>query len=111
MIEKGRQNEGRGIRTRGWKARAPKKGRERHRLMAECGEACFLKPDTEGFPICPRCSLQGECKCEIDCGGVQAAKIRAAQWKYPGVEAKADKMLKRCQSTFNQMMEKRLRQT
>jgi hypothetical protein len=95
MIATGKEEEGRGIKTRSWRARAPKKGRDRHQLMAECGPSCFLKPETEGFPICPKCEMgNGKCICEIDCAGVQSAKIRAAQWKYPEVEAKADQILR-----------------
>lgn len=96
MIETGKEYEGRGIRTRGWRARAPKKGRDRHQLMHECGPQCFLKPETEGFPICPRCSLNvgGKCQCQVDCGGVQAALVRARQWGYPDVATEAETILK-----------------
>ena len=94
MIAEKRENKGRGIKTRGWKASAPKKGRDRNQLMDECGSACFLKPDTKGFPICPKCQLgDGKCICAIDCRGVMAVKIRASQWKYPDIAALADKLL------------------
>ena len=87
---------GRGGRTRGWRARSPKKGRDRHQLMRECGRKCFLDPDNEGFPICPKCQLgDGKCICAIDCGGVTSAKVRASQWGYPKIRAKADEILKR----------------
>ncbi len=95
MIETGKEYEGRGIRTRGWKSRSPKKGRDRHQLMHECGPQCFLKPETEGFPICPRCSLNqnGRCQCQVDCGGVQSALVRAKQWGYPEVATEAETIL------------------
>ncbi len=94
MIKEQKEYEGRGIRTRGWQARSPKKGKDRHQLMNECGSACFLKPETEGFPICPKCQLgDGRCACAVDCGGLMSSKNRAAQWKYPNVEALADKLL------------------
>ena len=97
MIDMEREKEGRGIKTRGWSARAPTRGKERHQLKAECGDKCFLLPELEKFPICPSPRITGgKSVCEIDCGGVQAAKVRAAQWKYPEVEAKADVLLEKC---------------
>ena len=80
--------EGRGGRTRGWAAAAPQKGTERHRLKNECGEVCFLKPDSEGFPICA--ALREGQGCKVDCRGVTAARVRAAQWKYPKVSKTAE---------------------
>ena len=79
--------DGRGARTRGWAAAAPQKGAERHRLKEECGEACFLKPDSEGFPVCA--ALREGQGCKVDCRGVTAARVRAAQWKYPKVSTAA----------------------
>jgi hypothetical protein len=97
MIEEKRTTEGRGIKTRGWSGRAPTRGRERHQLKAECGNKCFLLPEEEKFPICPSPRVTGgKSKCELDCGGIQSAKIRAAQWKYLDVEAKADILLEKC---------------
>ena len=81
---------GRGSATRGWGEVAPKRGRPRNRLLEKCGPACFLKPDTLSFPICPRD------KCEIDCRGVNAAYIRARQWKYDRVGEEALKLKKKC---------------
>ena len=88
MIE--RQDDGRGIRTRGWAARSPTRGKERHQLKAECGDKCFLLPDEEKFPICasPRVT-GGTSTCEIDCGGAQSAFIRARQWGYEEVADKS----------------------
>jgi len=74
-------SEGRGSRTRGWSLDAPQRGLDRHLLRDKCGDRCFLIPETEGFPICPRC-VEGQCQCQIDCRGVAAAKIRAHQHKY-----------------------------
>ena len=72
MIETEKQYEGRGIKTRGWRALAPQKGHDRHQLMAECGNACFLRPDNEGFPICPKCQFGDEkCICALICKGIQ----------------------------------------
>jgi len=99
MIETQKEKEHRGSSTRGWSARAPQKGKDRNQLMDECGDMCFLRPENKGFPICPKCQLgpAGKCQCEIDCGAVQAAKNRAAQWGYTDIESKADKILqKKC---------------
>jgi len=80
--------------TRGWSARSPQKGLPRHQLMDQCGKGCFLKTDTEGFPICPKCNLgNGNCVCAIDCGGVQAAKNRARQYGHDSIADLADKLL------------------
>ena len=93
-----RQDDGRGIRTRGWSARSPTRGKERHQLKAECGDKCFLLPDEEKFPICasPRIT-GGTSTCEIDCGGVASAYIRARQWGYDDVADKAKKIVKECE--------------
>ena len=76
-----RKEQGRGRATRGWSAEAPQKGLQRHQLKEKCGNKCFLIPDSEGFPICPKC-YEGKCTCEIDCRGLTAAKMRAHQFKY-----------------------------
>lgn len=97
MIREKRYEEGRGIKTRGWLARAPTRGKERHQLHAECGDKCFLLPESEKFPICasPRVT-GGKSVCEIDCAGVQSALIRSKQWKYDEVSKKAEKILEKC---------------
>lgn len=76
-----KSGDGRGSRTRGWRIDAPAKGRERQQLYEKCGDKCFLKPDSLGFPVCKRC-IGGECDCDVDCRGVAAAKVRAHQWRY-----------------------------
>lgn len=80
-IPKVKKAKGRGGQTRGWGEAAPKRGRERKELYKQCGDSCFLKPDTLNFPICAKCSPKG-CSCKIDPRGVNAAYIRARQWKY-----------------------------
>ncbi len=84
----------RGSRTKGWHDVAPQHGTQRHQLKSKCGSACFLMPETEGFPICARCKGENQCECKIDCRGVQAAKNRAAQWGHPKVVKKANELLK-----------------
>lgn len=74
-----KKSQGKGKRTRGWAADAPKRGTDRHKLKKECGDKCFLVPEHEGFPICPRC-LGDVCTCEIDCRGLTAAKIYASKY-------------------------------
>ena len=88
QIAKGK--EGRGMRTRGWKAAAPQKGTERHELKKQCGQGCFLQPDTEGFPICP--ALREGKGCGIDCRGVTSALVRARQWGYDDVAEMAEEI-------------------
>ena len=89
-----RANDGRGSRTRGWAAMAPQRGRERSELYRKCGPKCFLMPPNK-FPICDAPRMNTGCR--INCRGVMAAKIRAAQWKYPVVYARASALYKhRC---------------
>lgn len=76
-----RQTEARGSANRGWAADSPKRGTDRHLLKEKCGDRCFLVPETEAFPICPRC-VDGICQCELDCRSLPSAKSRAQQHKY-----------------------------
>lgn len=87
---------GRGVRTRGWRLDAPKRGRgrERERLYKNCKEECFLKPEKRGFPICKKCQSSEKCQCQIDCRGIAAAKVRAHQWKYRQLYQKIDMLEK-----------------
>ena len=86
--------DGRGIHTRGWDKVKPKLTTERRLLKSKCGNACFLYPQENGFPICPKCK-NGRCKCEIDCRGLLSAKIRANQWGYKGIARSANKINKK----------------
>ena len=86
--------EGRGSRTRGWRADSPRRGTERHLLKAKCGSKCFLAPDSEGFPICPKC-LGKRCVCRADCRGLLAAEIRAKQYGYKKIAKTAVGLRKR----------------
>ena len=97
MIKEKKYLEGRGIKTRGWDARAPVRGRERHQLHDECGDKCFLLPESEKFPICasPRMT-GGKSKCAIDCGGAVSALVRAKQHGYSDVAKKAEIIIEKC---------------
>ena len=107
MIREKRETEGRGIKSRGWDARAPIKGKERQQLQAECGDKCFLLPSVQKFPICASPRMNGgQSKCEIDCGGVQSALIRARQWGYDEVAQKAEIILKECNKDRNNFLPK-----
>ena len=75
--------------TRGWKKAAPRRGEERMLMKAKCGNSCFLKPATLGFPICP----YG--KCSPSCKGLQSAYNRARQYRYPLVAARATILMKK----------------
>ena len=68
---------------RGWIEFAPKHGRQRSTMRSKCGSKCFLKPSTNGFPICSR----GTCK--HSCRGLLAAKIRAIQYGYSSIAISA----------------------
>lgn len=77
---------GRGGRTRGWKAAAPARGRERSVMKKKCGSKCFLSPAKNGYPICARNT------CKPDCRGIISAKVRAGQYKEKSVMALARQM-------------------
>jgi len=92
-----KEHEPRGSRTRGWRSRAPQKGKPREILHDACGDAAFLLPKDLKFPIMPKCGNgkeKSKCKCKIDCGGVRAALIRAKQFGYTHVAAAAEQLLK-----------------
>ena len=80
--------------SKGWGKDKPESKGERDRLMEVCGPKCFLKPDTKSFPICQKLEGEGR-KCKIDCRGLLAAKVRAAQWGYEDVKIAADEIGKR----------------
>jgi hypothetical protein len=83
-----KQQSGRGGKTKGWKEAAPKRGAERNALKTKCGNECFLKPDSNGFPICA--SLRkGKNDCKVDCRGIIAAQVRAGIWDYKDVHEAA----------------------
>lgn len=92
-----RKGSARGSATRGWRAAAPQKGRERHELLARCGAKCFLSPETEGFPICPKLALtRGNADpCLPMRQGVHAADSRARQWKHDSQAEMAQRILAR----------------
>ena len=83
----------RGSVTRGWAEDAPKRGYPRHLLKEQCGDKCFLMPETEKFPICPKC-IGKKCSCQIDCRGLYSAKIRAHQYKYTNLYNEIDNLIK-----------------
>lgn len=67
---------GRGIANTGvWHDIAPKKGAERNALKAKCGGACFLRPEDNGYPICPKLGVGADC--QVSCEGLAAANSRS----------------------------------
>lgn len=84
-------SDGRGSRLRGWAVDSPKRGEDRHRLKHQCGNQCFLIPDREAFPICPRCAGD-RCSCQVDCRGLMAAKVRAHQYHYTDLYKTIDQL-------------------
>ncbi|GAJ07148.1 unnamed protein product [marine sediment metagenome] len=78
--------------TRFWRALAPKRGKERTRMKANCGDVCFLIPEKKKFPVCSFYDLETKGQCRLDRSGVASAKVRARQWKYPEVEKLAAKL-------------------
>ena len=69
-----------------WRKSAPHSINPRRSLRARCGSRCFLMPSQLKFPIC-------DSNCKIDRRGVIAAEVRASQYGYRGVRAKARRIL------------------
>jgi hypothetical protein len=90
------QNQGNplGSKTRGWSVAAPRRGSERHELYDKCGATCFLRPEDEGFPICPACLPDDpNCGgCTPDCRGVASAYVRARQYHYDDIAEQAQSL-------------------
>ena len=61
---------------KGWGRQAPKQGRERTRMLRDCGKKCFLGPN-KSFPVCTK----GTCRKNLK--GYWAAYIRAKEWGNP----------------------------
>ena len=78
-----------GVRTAGWAAQSPRRGRERSVMSKKCGSSCFLLPSEKKFPICPKNS------CKKSCKGLLSAKIRAKQYKYNKVASKAEALMRK----------------
>ncbi len=78
-----------GVRTAGWAAQSPRRGRERSAMSKKCGSSCFLLPREKKFPICPKNS------CKKSCKGLLSAKIRAKQYKYNKVASKAEALMRK----------------
>lgn len=64
------------ISARGWHEISPKKGIERKLLKEKCGDACFLRPEDNGYPICPKLSETND-TCKVDCRALASTKTRA----------------------------------
>ena len=73
--------------TRGWGKKSPKLISQRRKMLEKCGSKCFLLPSKLKFPICDKNT------CKVNCKGVVAAKVRAGEWKYKGVQKKANRMI------------------
>jgi hypothetical protein len=73
-----------------WKNIAPYKMSERRTLRNNCGDNCFLLPDSLKFPICKKTQ-----PCEVSCLGIDAALKRSAQWGYKKVNRTAKRLKKR----------------
>lgn len=83
--------------VRGWSDVKPGRS-ERHELKNKCGDKCFLDPKNEKYPICPKYSYG---KCNIDCRGLLAAKIRASQWHQTKIADQANQLGKRLQCSWS----------
>jgi len=83
--------------TRGWIGAKPTTLAERREVYHRCGDACFLQPDTLGFPVCPKKATRNLASlphapdaCFRSCQAIQSAYRRARQWKHEEVAREAD---------------------
>jgi hypothetical protein len=53
----------------------------------KCPKSCFLIPESLKFPVCDPSS------CRLSCAGLHAAYVRAREWKYDEVAARAAKLM------------------
>ncbi len=73
--------------SRGWSSQSPKRGIERSRMKKKCGSKCFLRPKTNGYPICTK-------NCIFSCKGLSSARNRAMQYKLITVQKSAERLAK-----------------
>ena len=78
-----------------WKRKAPKRTSARRKMLKKHGKKCFLMPGgiaaNSYRPMFPVCDKNGK----YNCGGIRAARTRAAEWKYVKVKARANRLGKR----------------
>ena len=55
---------------------------ERKMEAKQCPKSCFLLPTEMKFPVC-------DTSCKQSCAGLHAAYVRAREWKYDDVAARA----------------------
>ena len=63
-----------------WGLKKPTSVGERKFVKQNCGESCFLIPQSNKFPICNK-----DLPCTYNCRGLKGASSRAGEWKYEKV--------------------------
>lgn len=63
-----------------WGSKKPSSVGERRFIHENCGDSCFLIPETNKFPICNK-----TLPCTYNCRGIKAASSRAGEFKYTKV--------------------------
>lgn len=71
--------------SKGWKKISPRRISVRRQILQKCGPKCFLEPTKLKFPIC-------DADCRIHCAGIDAASVRAGQFKYTKVLKKSKRL-------------------
>ncbi|MHB1952383.1 MAG: hypothetical protein ACYCOU_01425 [Sulfobacillus sp.] len=61
-----------------WPESAPLTPRQRRLLRRDCGDGCFLLPESLGFPVCGHCDGRS-CACKINCRALEDLQTRAAE--------------------------------
>ena len=87
--------------SKGWKMMSPQKGRERNRLMQDCGSKCFLEPRSKGFPVCQANRTRtAKTSCKIQCSGLLSAYVRSREWKHSKTSQKALRLAKKLRCSW-----------
>lgn len=75
------------VSVKGWSKKAPNT-RQRTVMYKKCGKKCFLGKH-KSFPICAKHT------CKISKQGLEAAYMRARQYKYAKIAKKSQKLMKK----------------
>ena len=70
-----------------WGTKKPGLVGERKYIKENCGDSCFLIPETNKFPICNK-----TLPCTYNCRGIKAASSRAGEFKYKKVLMKSKEL-------------------
>jgi hypothetical protein len=74
-----------------WTVKKPARVGERRKLLQTCGDSCMLLPEKLKFPVCNK----NPPPCTYNKRGINAAYVRARQWKYNDVADSVQRLRKK----------------